>query len=123
MFGISGHNVIDATFATGGTFTSVIPVRGYNHVAIEVATMGAGFTGDAATCIYVLGSNSSTGTFRRIVEEGAYSAGVGIADWETPAGTGNRVFICRPAARFNFIKCELSSAATSGLSCRVHVHN
>jgi hypothetical protein len=103
-----------------------VSVKGWNHVAIEFPAFGTLLAASTAN-IYVEGSQvadtSTTGAYRRIVDEGVYSAGAAIADWEVPSTEGDRIYICRPAARFDNIKVVLSTAATDGISCTIHVHN
>lgn len=119
---------IPATFATATTLsTAAIDVRGWNHVAIEVATF-SGSLGVTSTCVYVHGAvvSNTTGitgaTYRRIVDEGNYSAGAKLADWEVPTFEGNRTIICRPAARFDAIKIELKDATTAAFGCWINLH-
>lgn len=123
MFGRAGHKVITATIEAGSTEpSSAINVSSWNHVALEVQTFSNGITTSTAN-VYVKVASTSDGTFRRVQDEGAYSAGVSIADWEVPSSSGNYNVICRPAARYNFIKPEVSNTATASFDIYVHVHN
>lgn len=122
MWGFSGHQRIPVTFTTGATSNSAVSVRGFSHVAIEVPTFAA-YMGAATANVYVQGCSTINGTFRRIVDEGNYSAGAAIADWEVPSSAGNRTIICRPAARFDYIKVELSAVTTASMGCWINVHD
>jgi hypothetical protein len=122
MYGLSGHSVIDASIATGATSSSALFVGGYNHVAIEIPTFSVGVA-TATANVYVQVAQTSTGTFRRVKDMGVYSASSGIGDWEVPSSIGNYMVVCDPAAKFNYMKVELSNVATAVVSCRVHVHN
>jgi hypothetical protein len=121
MWGFSGHQRTGCTFATGATSGSAVFIGGANHVSIEVPTF-ASYMSVTTANIYIQGSNKSDGTFRRIVDEGNYSAGAGIADWEVPSSTGNRTIICRPAARCDWIKVETSRVTTASMGCWVNTH-
>lgn len=121
MFGFHQHGTIDASFASAASKSAAINVTGKNHVAIEMPAFGT-LLAESTCNVYVEGGQTSTGTFRRIKDEGIYSSGAGILDWEIPSTTGNWLTICRPAARFNFIKVHLSTAATDAISCTIHVH-
>jgi hypothetical protein len=68
-------------------------------------------------------SSASTATYRRIKDEGNYSAGASIADWEVPTFEGDRLVVCRPAARINFIKVELLDVTTNTFGCWVLLHD
>lgn len=134
MFGRHSSFRVPVTFATGTTLTTLATdVRGFNHVAIEVATFASGLGASTAN-VYVQGcvvykpgnaaiSSAASATYRRLMDEGNYSAGAAIADWEVPSSTGNRVIVCRPAARADFIKVELSNATTHTFGCWVWLHD
>ena len=121
-----GHQIMTSTIASNATLTSAFNVAEYNHVAIELPTFSIGIATNTAN-VYVQVCNTATGTFRRVQDVGVYSGASGIYDWETPSSTGNRIVICRPAERFDYIKVELSNTATAGSNdgypITVHVHN
>ena len=123
MWGQSGHQRVTCTFATGMTSAcSPVDVRGANHVAIELPTF-ASYMSVSTANMYIQGCKTSDGTFRRVMDEGNYSAGAAIADWELPSSTGDRVVICRPAARFDYIKPEFSRETTAAMEVWVHIHH
>ena len=129
MFGFNGHRVITATVQSNAVLTNAVPLAGVNHVALEFQTFTVGLITATANA-YVLGSYKLTirgsgttyGTYRIIQEDGTYSAGAGILDWEVPSFTGNRTVVCRPAARFDSIKIQLSNTATTTMDVYVHCH-
>lgn len=120
MHGQFVHKTEVATFANAATVSRAIPIDGVNRVAFELPTYAIGLA--AATCnVFVQVGETDTGTFRRLKDMGVYSAVSGLQDWEIPSGVGNSVVLCRPAAGFNYIKLELSQAATAaGYSPTVH---
>lgn len=122
MWGFSGHQTVVCTFATGATISSAIPTRGSNHVAIELETFAVGLAAATAN-VYVLGCKTASGTFRRIMDEGNYSAGAAIADWEVPSTIGNKTVVCRPAARFDYIKYQFSQDVTAPIRIWTHLHD
>jgi len=122
MQGLSGHKTIIATIATGGSVTTAINVTQWNHVSIEVPTYAVGCV-TATANIKCLVAKNNTDTFRPVREMGVYSANSGIQDWEIPSSAGNFNAICRPAARFNWVKFQISNTCTANLGCVVHVHN
>jgi hypothetical protein len=129
MFGFNGHHVVTAVVQSNAVLTSSVPVAGWNHVAIEFQTHTVGLITATANA-YVLGAyklssrNTSTtcSTYRIVQEDGTYSAGAGILDWEVPSFTGNRIVVCRPAARFDYIKIQFSNTATTTMDVYVHCH-
>jgi hypothetical protein len=121
MFGFSSHQRIPCTFATGASISSAINVAGANHVSFEFPTF-ASYVGSATVQVYAQVCKTSDGTFRRVMEQGIYSAGSGILDWEVPFFAGSRTVVCHPAPMFNFVKVELSAVTTASMGCWVHVH-
>lgn len=122
MLGFSAHQRIPITFATGESVSPVINVAGANHVHVEFPTFSV-YAGTATLNAYLQASNKADGTFRRVMDQGIYSAGAGVADWEVPAFTGNRTVVCWPAPMFNFVKIELSAVTTAAMGCWVHIHD
>jgi len=124
MYGQYGHKVLNYTLASGASLSDAIPVLGANQVMIEFATMTSGTNLKSATAnAYIQVCNTSTGTFRRLVVAGQYSAGSGLKDWEVPQFSGNRI-VMGPTATGNwaYMKVEMSiSALTAGYSFAVHI--
>lgn len=120
MHGQFVHKTEVATFANAATVSRAIPIDGVNRVALELPTFAIGL--GATTCnVFVQVSKTETGTFRRLKDMGVYSAASGLQDWEVPSSIGNCVVLCRPAAGFNYLKIEVSNAATAaGYSPTVH---
>lgn len=121
MWGFNGHQRIPCTFATGATLGSAVNVAGANHVSIEVPTF-ASYMSVTTANLYIQGCSTSDGTFRRVVDEGVYSAGAGMADWEVPSSLGNRTIICRQATKFDWVKVELSRPTTGSMGCWINIH-
>jgi hypothetical protein len=107
MYGLYGHPVQSATIASGTSISTAIPITGFTVVSLELPLYASGLVSATAN-VYVQASDTQTGTYRRVQMSGAYSAGVGIADWEVPSGTGNRLVVCDPATAFNWLKIETS---------------
>lgn len=120
MGSIGNHGVKPANITTGNTASDAIYIQGANRIAIEIPTFSVGVT-TATANVYVQGAQTSSATFRRIQIDGVYSAASGIYDWETPSSIGNKMVICMPAPGFEYIKIELSNAATAIVSCNVHM--
>jgi len=120
MLGFNGTNRVSASVATAVSVTSAIDIRGANHISLEFQT----FTNMSAASVncYLQGCSTSDGTFRRVMAEGAYSAGVAIADWEMPANTGNKQVVCWPAPQFDYIKIEYGVSATAPMTAWVNIH-
>lgn len=110
------------TFATGMTSAcSPVFTGGSLHVAFEIPTF-ASYMSVSTANMYVQVCQTTSGTFRRVMDEGNYSAGAAIADWELPSSAGNRVVVCRPAARFDWVKPEFSRVTTCAMEMYVHFH-
>jgi len=103
-----------AEIATAASISTVVYVGDANLTSIEMPSFGS-LLGAANASVTILGAQRSTDTFRTVKEQGNYSAGAGIGDWEIPDSTGDYVCVCRPATRFNYIKLQLSTAATGGM--------
>jgi len=121
MIGQHGHFVQEATITTDNLLSTAIFVGGANHVSFEIPTFSVGLNATTSN-VFVQVAATSDGTFRRAKDAGIYSASSGIQDWEVPSDAGNYNAVCRPAARFDFIKIELSNTATANVLCNVHVH-
>lgn len=125
MLGYDNQSVVTATIS--GTVSDPVDIRGWNHVAFEIPTISS-YCVSATANMYVQGSSvvtftsASGGTFRRIVDVGVYSASSGLQDWEVPEFTGNRIIVCRPATRFNYVKVELTKTTTAAMSISVIRH-
>ena len=121
MLGHFGHKVIAATVATDGSLSTAIYVAGANRISIELPTFAAGVI-TATANVFVLVSNTSTGTFRRLCDMGLYSSSSGLQPWEFPSTTGNVNVLCRPAVGYNYMKVQLSNTATANVTVNVHIH-
>jgi hypothetical protein len=121
MLGYDLQGVITATVGANALLSQAFDVRGWNHVAFEVPTFSV-YCVSATANVYVQGASTIDGTYRRIMDVGEYSAGAGIADWEVPEGIGNKLVICRPATRFNYLKVEVSKTATASMDIPVIRH-
>ena len=107
------------TFASGASISAACPIEGANRVALEFPAFES-LLGAASANAYVQVCETSTGTFRRLVDMGVYSASSGLQDWEIPVFNGDRTVLCRPVVGFNFMKIHLGTAATDGYSATVH---
>jgi len=119
MLGQYQHGVTVATISTDTLVSTAIAIDGANRVAFEIPTLTGGITATANVFCQV--AESATGTFRRIVDMGVYSASSGLQDWEAPSTTGNRIILCRPAAGASHVKIELSNTATANVLAKVHI--
>jgi hypothetical protein len=93
---------------------------------IEFPTFVSGTNLVSATAnayIQVCNTATATGTYRRLVVMGQYSAGSGLKDWEVPQFSGNRTVVGPPmTGSFAYMKVEMSiSAVTAGYSVNVHL--
>jgi len=124
MYGQYGGSRQAVTFTSGASKTSAFDTNGASLISLEFPTFGT-LLGTTTANVYIegaQGTKESMTTFRRVVDEGNYSAGAGIADWEVPSTTGNRTIACRPLVRFNYGKIHLSTVATDGMTVWVHKH-
>ena len=121
MFGFTGHKTTDVIVASAASLSSYCLTRGYNHVAVEVPAFGT-LLAESTANVEVYGCATATGTYRVIKDEGNYSAGASIDNWEVPSTTGNWICVCRPAARFDYIKVHFSTAATDSITATIHLH-
>lgn len=121
------QSVIVCNVTAAATVSDPVDISGWNHVAFEIPTFAA-YCVSATANVYVQGASvvqfasASSGTYRRIVDVGVYSASSGLQDWEVPETIGSKVVVCRPASRFNFIKIELSKTTTAAMSINVIRH-
>lgn len=127
MLGYDRQSVVTATVTAAATVSDPVDISGWNHVAFEIPTFAA-YCVSATANVYLQGASvvsyasASTGTYRRVVDVGLYSASSGLQDWEVPETIGNRVVMCRPATRLNFIKLELSITTTAAMNINVIRH-
>jgi hypothetical protein len=121
MLGFDGQTAIVTTVEAAATLSPAFEVTGWNHVALDIPTFSV-YCGVATASVYLQGSQSINGTYRRIKDIGEYSAGAGILDWEVPESVGNYLVCCRPAERFNYLKVELSATTTAAMAIGVIVH-
>jgi hypothetical protein len=122
MYGFDGQRVITATVDANATLSNAFEVTGWNHVALDIPTFSV-YCITATANVYIQAAQTISGTYRRVKDQGVYSAGTGILDWEIPSTIGNCVVVCKPAERFNYLKLELTKTATAAMSIGVIVHN
>jgi hypothetical protein len=127
MQGLDQQVVVAVSVTANAKVSDPVDVTGFNHVAFELPTFTS-YCITATANMYLQASSvltyasASTGTFRRVVDTGVYSATSGLQDWEVPSSTGNKVVACRPATRFNFVKVEFSNTMTAAMSVNVIKH-
>ena len=129
MFGnIGNQRIVTASVASGDTTSEAIFIQGANRVFIGLPAFGT-LLGTTTANVYCQAA-IATGTgkdiapgeaFRRLQIDFIASAASGLIDWEVPSTTGNRLVFCSPAAGFDFIKIELSTAATDGISLEAQI--
>lgn len=119
---VYGHAIKNAFITTDTTVSTAINISGFNKVGIEVPTAEIGLY--TATCnIYIQVAQNSDDTFRRVKEQGVYSAGSGIFDFEVPSNIGNFIMEV-PANGWSYMKIESRTSADSTvLKCKVHLSN
>lgn len=114
------HQRLSATIGINSTTAEAVFIGEAKKVAIEIQTFANGLV-TATANIYAQVALQDSDTFRRVQDMGVYSANSGIYDWEVPSNTGNRVYLCRPALGFNYLKLESSQTATAAITCYVHI--
>jgi hypothetical protein len=114
------HQRLSATIGINSTLAESVFIGEAKRVYLEVQTFANGLTAANAN-LYAQVAHSEVDVFRRLHDMGVYSAASGIYAWETPSGAGNAVYLCRPAAGYNYLKIEASVTATAALTCYVNI--
>ena len=120
MRGQHGHQTQVVTFASGESESSSAFIAGANRIGIEFPAFDTLLAAANANA-YVKVAKDSGDTFRRLKDMGVYSANSGLQDWEVPSFSGGTLVLCRPVVGFNYMKVELSTAATDGYTATVHI--
>lgn len=117
-----GHGVIDASIASGATFSTFVKIEGYSGIAIDMPAFGT-LLGTNAANVYVnvAADTAATTNFKRLKTLGVYSASSGVDDWEVTETSGPFIARCDAAVGFRWIRVELSTAATDAISCTIHL--
>jgi len=116
-----GYKTIQATLTTGTTLSTALQCEGYQRATLEVPTFAVGVV--TATCnVYLQGSDTKTGTYRRIREMGVYSGISGLGEWETPSSAGN-FMVAAPIKGIKWAKVEFSKTTTLPVGTKLHCYN
>jgi hypothetical protein len=114
-----GKMVQIARIARDSAFSEAVNVKGFDRIAIETPVFTS-FLAATSSSIQVYGSDTSTGTFRPIQNQGVYSNSVGVANWKRSMFTGNEYTLVNDLHGVNYIKVQFSTVCSYTYFLRIH---
>ena len=106
------------TFLSGYSWTSAFETRGYDAIALEIATFGVEFAA-STTCFEIHVCQTAAGTYRPLFVNGANSAASGIVPWETRGVSGNVFAVCDLSGMADYCKVHAQTDCTDSITITV----